>query len=63
LNIRENKKWYDPHKLTLQRYLEAAYESPEKEKKGKSKLSLTEITAFSRHILKVISEQLFERKN
>jgi len=34
----------------------------ENRKKGKSKLTLTEITAFSKYILKVTLEQLFERK-
>ena len=35
----------------------------ENRKKGKSKLTPTEITAFSKYILKVTLEQLFERKN
>ena len=35
----------------------------ENRKKGKSKLTLTEIAAFSTYILKVLLEQLFERKN
>ncbi len=35
----------------------------ENRKKGKSKLTLTEIAAFSKYILKVLLEQLFERKN
>jgi dolichol-phosphate mannosyltransferase len=34
----------------------------ENRKKGKSKLSLTEIAGFSEYILKVILEQLFERE-
>jgi len=35
----------------------------ENRKKGKSKLTLTEITAFSRYILKVSWEQLFKREH
>ncbi|MGW8289265.1 MAG: hypothetical protein ACWGNP_03235, partial [Candidatus Bathyarchaeia archaeon] len=35
----------------------------ENRKKGKSKLSLTEIAAFSKYILKVSWEQLRERDN
>lgn len=35
----------------------------ENRKKGKSKLSLTEIAAFSKYILKVLWEQLFKREH
>ncbi|PVX26036.1 MAG: hypothetical protein CW691_02680 [Candidatus Bathyarchaeum sp.] len=35
----------------------------ENRKKGKSKLTLTEITAFSKYIMKVTWEQLFEQRN
>ncbi len=35
----------------------------ENRKKGKSKLSLTEIAAFSKYILKVVWEQVFYREN
>ncbi|PVX26594.1 MAG: hypothetical protein CW691_00905 [Candidatus Bathyarchaeum sp.] len=35
----------------------------ENRKKGKSKLTLTEITAFSKYIIKVLWEQLVERQN